>query len=396
MADQNRRALLAAAAGLAAMGAAPEPVRGEKGAVDRGPRNSLLDAQNPDMLAAPQTDHGTVENMRFAFGDAHNSLYPGGWSREVTVRELPVSTSMAGVNMRLGAGAVREMHWHKQAEWAFMLYGEARITAVDQDGRNFEDDVAAGDLWYFPGGLPHSIQGIGADGCEFLLVFPDGAFSENSTFLLTDWFAHVPREVLAKNFAVPEQAFANIPGKELYIFKTDVPPALAQDRVAAPAGPVPVTFKHAMMAQEPQRTKFGTVRVTDTRNFPISDQVAAALVEIEPGAMRELHWHPMADEWQYWIAGTARMGVFMSGGKARTFDMHAGDVGFVPKSSGHWIENTGDTAARYLELFPADRYSDVSAQQWLALTPPELVEAHLHLPAGTVQAMRKGKQQVTG
>ncbi len=299
MADPMRRGLIAAAAGLAVAGAAPEPRRGNVGAGDPGPRDPMRDAENPDMLAAPSTDHGTLPNLRFSFADAHNRLQPGGWAREVTQLELPAATEIAGVDMRLAAGGVRELHWHKQAEWSFMLYGNARITAVDQDGRNFIDDVAAGDLWYFPGGIPHSIQGLGPDGCEFLLAFPDGAFSENSTFLLSDWFAHVPRSVLAKNFGVPESAFAHIPDKELYIFQAAVPGPLDADRVASPQGTVPTTFKHAMMSQKPLRTPFGSVRITDTTNFPISDEIAAALVEIDPGGMREMHWHPFADEWQY-------------------------------------------------------------------------------------------------
>ena len=61
----------------------------------------------------------------------------GGWSREVTQTELPIATTMAGVNMRLNKGGVRELHWHVPAEWAFMIAGHARITAVDNDGHNF-------------------------------------------------------------------------------------------------------------------------------------------------------------------------------------------------------------------------------------------------------------------
>ena len=119
--------------------------------------------------------------------------------------------------MRLNAGGVRELHWHKQAEWAYMLYGTARITAIDPRGRNFVDDVGVGDLWYFAGGIPHSIQGLGLDGCEFLLVFDDGNFSEYETVLLSDWMAHTPPEVVAKNFGVSERALANMPKKELFI-----------------------------------------------------------------------------------------------------------------------------------------------------------------------------------
>lgn len=107
--------------------------------------------------------------------------------------------------MSLTTGGVRELHWHKEAEWAYMLLGRARITAVDQNGRNFIADVAPGDLWYFPPGIPHSIQGL--EHCEFLLVFDDGHFSDLSTLAISDWFAHTPKEVLSANFGVPESVF---------------------------------------------------------------------------------------------------------------------------------------------------------------------------------------------
>jgi oxalate decarboxylase family bicupin protein len=146
------------------------------------------------------TDSGMLPNLKFSFATARNRLLTGGWAREVTVRELPVASELAGVNMRLKPGSIREMHWHKEAEWAFMLAGRARVTAVDEQGRTFIDDVGEGDLWNFPSVIPHSIQGL-EEGCEFLLVIDNGNFSENETFLLTDLFNHIPRDVLAKNLA---------------------------------------------------------------------------------------------------------------------------------------------------------------------------------------------------
>ena len=220
----------------------------------------------------PETDAGTVPNLKFSFDAAHNRLLSGGWAREVTVRELPIATELAGVNMRLKPGGVREMHWHKEAEWAYMIAGHARITAVDAEGRSFVDDVGMGDLWYFPAGIPHSIQRL-EDGCEFLLVFDDGCFSENETFLLTDWFRRTPRDVLAKNFGVPEAAFANIPvdvDRERYLFAASVPPALDADRIEGAAGVVPESFNHRMLAQEPIRAAGGHARITDSSNFPVA------------------------------------------------------------------------------------------------------------------------------
>ncbi|HXE13381.1 MAG TPA: oxalate decarboxylase family bicupin [Bryobacteraceae bacterium] len=372
---------------------APQPIRGNDGATDTGPRNVVLDRQNPDMLVPPATDHGTVPNLKFSFSNVHNRLEEGGWAREITVRELPIATALAGVNMRLKPGGIRELHWHKEAEWAYMLSGKVRVTAVDQDGHNFIDDVEEGDIWYFPPGIPHSIQAL-AEGAEFLLVFSDGHFSENSTFLVTDWFAHLPRQALAVNFGLPESAFENLPKKEKYIFSAPVPPPLERQDAQSPAGPIPQPMTYHMLRQEPIRTKHGTVRIVDSHRFPVSTMVAAALVEVEPGAMRELHWHPTTDEWQYYISGQARMTVFAADTKARTFNMQAGDVGYVPFAMGHYIQNTGNTTLRFLEMFRSDRYADISLNQWLALLPPDLVRQHLNVGNDFLRALHKDKRPI--
>src|SRR5947199_8390842 len=115
-----------------------------------------------------------------------------------------------------------------------MLSGLARITAIDLDGKSFVADVNKNDLWFFPPGLPHSIQGLNPDGCEFMLVFDDGNFSESETVLLSDAIGHLPPDVLAKNFAVDQQAFKNVPRQELFIFQADVPGSVDADQRQPP------------------------------------------------------------------------------------------------------------------------------------------------------------------
>ncbi|MBO0717319.1 MAG: cupin domain-containing protein, partial [Rhizobiales bacterium] len=305
---QTRRSLLAGAMVLSASAAAAQdkttqPIEGKKGATILGPRDPTRENENRDFMQPPDTDHGALPNLRYSFSDTHIKMRDGGWSREVTARELPAAKTIAGVNMRLTAGGVRELHWHKEAEWAFMLAGKARITAVDNDGHNFVDDVEPGDLWYFPSGIPHSIQGLQPDGAEFLLAFPNGSFSEDSTFSITDMFAHLPKDALAKNFGTNQAAFAHIPKQERFIFEAPLPPALPADTVGSAQGRVPLDMKFKLMAQTPTLASGGTVRIADMRNFVISSDIAAALVEVEPGRMREIHWHPNADEWQFYIAG---------------------------------------------------------------------------------------------
>ncbi|MFE9202004.1 oxalate decarboxylase family bicupin [Micromonospora sp. NPDC007230] len=372
---------------------APQPVRADGGRPDTGPRNVMLDRQNPDLLVPPPTDHGTVPNLRFSFSNAHTRIEQGGWAREVTQRELPIATELAGVDMALEPGAYRELHWHKQAEWAYVINGSCRIGAVDHEGRNFLEDVQQGDLWFFPKGVPHHIQAL-ADGVEFLLVFDDGLFSENDTFLMSDFFAHVPKSVVAKNFGWSVDQLDALPEREKYIFQGELPPPLTEDRVVSPAGDVPRSFKHRLRAQAPHRFPGGSVRIADTTNFAASTDISAALVEIDPGGLRELHWHPTDDEWQYYISGQGRMGVFASTGVARTFDFRAGDVGYVPFAYGHYIENLGDEPLVFLEMFRNPRFQDISLAQWMANTPAEVISDTINLPREMIEALPKEKRPV--
>ena len=363
----------------------PQPIRGEYGADDPGPRNVELDRQNPDVFMPPTTDNGSIPNLKFSFGMAHNRLELGGWAREVTVRELPAAKGMAGVDMRLGPGVVRELHWHKEAEWAYVTAGNCRVTLVDPHQNVFVDDLQAGDFWLFPSGSPHSIQALD-EGCEFLLVFDDGNFSENETLLLTELMAHMPREVLAKNFGIAAEHFDKLPPKEKYIFPLPVPEPLNDVLAKLPQQrpPSPYTLHRSQVTAV--KWSGGSTTVIDQRNFPVTT-MSALIIELEPGAMREIHWHPNADEWQYYMEGEARMTVFDATSKARTFNYRAGDVGYVPKTLGHYIENIGTTTMRVVNVFNAPHYQDVSLNQWLALTPPALVQGHLDLDDAFMESL---------
>ena len=387
-----RRTMMLSATAGAAIGS--KPAGGTEADVSNpGPDNSSLLRQFPDSYDPPGTDHGDVPNLWFPFAQAHRRIQPGGWSRQVTVQDFPIAKSIAGVNMRLTAGGVRELHWHLPAEWAFMLTGHAQITAMDQDGHRFVANVGPGDLWNFPSGIPHSIQGLAPDGCEFLLAFDDGKFSEFDTFSISDWSAHTPKEVLAKNLGIDKSQLGQLPNKELYIFQGNV--SSASPTRPSEAGVAATSFDFSLGAKPADiQRKGGTVRIADSHNFPAASTIAAALVELQPGGLRELHWHPNADEWQYWISGRARMTAFSAGSRARTFDFHAGDVGYVPRGMGHYVENTGSGIVRYLELFNSSYYADLSLTDWMAQTPHDLVAQHLGLSIATLDDLPKEKQGI--
>lgn len=365
-----------------------EPIRESdgRGWIDHGPRNYNRDLENPDILVPPATDRGTLSNLRFSFSDAHQRLEEGGWAREITNRELPASMDVTGVNMALEPGAYREMHWHKEAEWGLMLYGEARVTSIDERGRSYIDDVKAGDLWNFEAGIPHSIQAL-EQGCEFLLVFSEPDFSENSTFLLSDWLIHTPKDVVAANFKKTIGEIEPFPSHQKYIFRANLPGSINDVKRENPQGDVPSPFTFHMDKLKPIQSEAGRVRIVDSSVFPAAKTISAAFVEVEPGGMRELHWHPKAAEWQYYIQGKAKMTVFNSDGVARTFDFKAGDVGIVPNVAGHYVLNTGDEPLIFVEVFRNPNYSDISLNQWLATTPDQIVSDHLNVTNRFVESL---------
>jgi oxalate decarboxylase len=389
---------VAGAANAATFGNPDEPAQGAvnstPGAISEpGPQNPALAAQLPSFQNPPATDVGNMPMMWSSFNIVPKRIQAGGWARQVTATEFPASKAVSGVNMRLGPGGVREMHWHLAAEWAIMTNGRCRITMLDQQGRPYVQDVGEGDLWFFPAGCPHSLQGLGPEGAEFVLVFDNAFQSEFNTLLLTDWIAHTPPDILAKNFGVPVDTFKNIPLHDLWIFQGKEPPPLAADQAAVASGGTPrEPFTFSLTGTRPvKETAYGRVQLADSHNFKVSTTIAAAIETIKPGGLRQMHWHPNADEWQYWIKGQGRMTVFNAGPRAQTINFRAGDLGVVPKSQGHYIENTGAEDVQVLVVFKAPEYQEIDLSDWLTHAPPELVAQHLNIDPATLARFPKGQ-----
>jgi oxalate decarboxylase len=394
----SRRDLLAASAMGAAMtmsaasaGSYGNPDEPPEGAInaknpasvtDPGPQDPAIRDQLQSAFSPPPTDVGGMPQIWSSFNTVQRRIQDGGWARQVTQADFAISKTISGVNMRLTAGGIRELHWHQAAEWAYMTYGHCRVTVIDPMGRPYVADVKEGDIWYFPAGYPHSLQGLGPDGCEFVICFDAGDASEFNTLLVTDWIAHAPPSVLATNFGVPAETFAKTPLHNLWIFQGKVPGDLDSVRKAmtASAGspPEPFTFS---LATSPNLngTKSGTLHLADSNTFKVSTTIAAVVQTVPPGAMRAMHWHPNADEWQYYIKGKARMGVFNTGPHVLTMDFNPGDIGYVPKNYGHYVQNIGDTDMQFFSVFRTSNFQEFSLSDWLKHSPAEMVAEHLNV-----------------
>lgn len=380
------RRIAAAAASVAfAVGTLPVSGAAEKNLSGSKTVKTIADAMDLAKDAMPE--------IRYQLGKMPMKAYEGGKSNEATAVDFPISKGLAGVSMFLKPGGLRELHWHANAaEWSYVVAGHCRVTVIDPQGRSEIKDFGPGDVWYFPRGHGHSIQGIANEECHFILVFDNGYFSEFATFSLSDWIAQTPKEVLAKEFGMPVSAFDKFPKSEVYIAQGPVPIALPAEPPPASQNPPPLTHRFSLGAKIPTSVAGGTFNLVSQKEFPISTTMSGAILKLKPLSIREMHWHPNADEWQYYLKGRARMTVFGSKGRKITRDFEPGDVGYVPMGYGHYIESVGDEDCEMLAVFNSGDYQEISLSQWMASNPAYLLETNFGVAPDIIQGLRKKQE----
>jgi oxalate decarboxylase len=323
--------------------------------------------------AEPAEKHEELPTFRYRLEEQAGRVTEGGYAKEATVKQLPISTGIAGVSMRLKPGGLRELHWHANAaEWAFVVKGRVRTTVIGPDGLSETNDFDPGDVWYFPRGHGHAVQNLGRDEAHFILVFDDGGFSEYRTFSITDWLGGTPAEVLAQNLGLEQAKFAKFPKGESFIPQGRVPKA-DEPKSQRMQKMSPLTHRFPLMSQPVARFRGGEERRVSAKEFPMSKTITGVILDLYPGALRELHWHPHANEWLYFITGKARIGMFGSHGRHRVEDFETGDVGYIPQGFGHYVQNTGSNNCRVLIAFDSGDYQEISLSTWLASNPNRLV-----------------------
>lgn len=350
-------------------------------------------AANADGTASPAPAAAGANRM-FAI-DLHGQpdvlAMNGSWLKEVNFKNFPISQGISGALISLGAGALRELHWHAQAaEWAYVISGHCRVSIIDPHGQFQTVDFAPGDTWYFPRGYGHAIQCLGDSECLMLLAFDSGIYSEFATFSLSDWVVHTPKPILAQTFGVPDTTFDGLPNKSEFFAKAQSPGPLPLDPVPGSLNEGPLSCRYPLRAQRPTVTMpNGSMRIASSKEFPISTSMTAAYVHLEPGGLPNPHWHPDANEWQYVVSGTARTTIFLSHEQVVACELPAGHVAYVPRGCGHFTESVGSTPLELVAVFDNDVYATIEMKDWVRSNIAELVAADFRLsPQVTAQLVR--------
>jgi oxalate decarboxylase len=372
MSDMQRRDFLAGAAAFAA---------GVTAALAHTRRAEAGDPSFMNNVPDPLLTHKKLPKFKFALEKSKGKVIGKNTAKEATVEQLPISRGLAGVSMGLAPGGMRELHWHATAaEWAFVDKGRVRTTVIAPGGYTETNDFEVGDVWYFPRGHGHMLECLGDEPCHFVLIFDNGYFSEFGTFSSTDWIGHTPKALLAKNFGVPESTFAGFPKEEVYFAQGAVPPRKPAAPLKGLKSPTQ-THKYRLLANPPKaNNKGGRLYLVDSTRFPISKTVTGAILELDGGAMRELHWHPTADEWQYVLEGKVSVTLFGANGRFRTETLEKGDVGYIPQGYGHSLENVGEKQCRVLIGFNSGVYEDIDLSEWMAGNPPDVLATNFGKP----------------
>ena len=399
--EKDRRAFLGTAAlgagGLMAMATAAHADAPTTGATDKGkpgeggaglqskalPPGAKVAYHNPE-------DVGAMPDFHFALDAGAPKVLSGGWAKEATVHNFPISKGLAGVHMFLDAGASRELHWHAiAAEWAYVIDGQCQTVVLTPEGTSEINNYKPGDLWFFPKGHGHSIQTIGDRPCHFILSFDNGAFSEHGTFSITDWINVTPKDMLALNFGLPADAMDAFPKGEVYI---QAGPVIQPSQALDAPWPKDSTHKFSLLKDPRAVRDFdgGTFRLATVDEWPVSKSMSGGLMTIKPGAMRKLHWNVNANEFHYYLQGKGQVAMFGSGGRGKVAEFNPGDSAYIPQGFGHAIRNVGTDDLVIVQTWDNGKFEEIDLNRWIQASPNYLLTNNfVGVPEGTISKLKQ-------
>ena len=171
---------------------------------------------------------------------------------------------------------------------------------------------------------------------------------------------------------------------------------------AVEAGPQCGSAAHPVVPQVPSGKVApkvfagGEERIVTQNEFPIQTTLTAVRMDLKPGALREMHWHPHADEWQFYVKGRGRVTIFGSHGRVKTEEFGPSTVAFIKQGYGHFIEQVGDEPTQILILFNSGLYQEISLTNWLGGNPNSLLTTNFGMSRDMLDQLPKKEVGILG
>lgn len=302
----------------------------------------------------------------------------GGYRILATKSNFPALQGMSLYKLILHPRAIREPHWHANAdELGYCLKGRALISIFAKGNAKSTFLIEKGQAFFIPSGALHGIENVGVETAEFILQFSS---DEPEDFALSSTFGMFSDGVLGNTWHVSGEKFhsTNRSTKEVFIVEQKNVSKIPDDaRYSTP-------YQYSLDSASPLiSNKGGTAKVARQDVWPILRRQALYSLELHGIGMREPHWHPETAELGYVEKGKGRMSILSPSGKIDTYEMEVGDIYFIPKAYPHHIENLLEEDLHLLIFFdqamPADIGFTGSVKSFsndvltaVLKTPPEL------------------------
>lgn len=316
--------------------------------------------------------------------------FPGGLFRQLPVDNPISNNTMWVAYLQLLPGGVRELHWHPSAaEWGYVSEGTCLITLMNNEGQYANELVHEDQVWYFPQSWGHSIYGQDPEvGCTMVLFFDDPQPPTYNDLSISQMLSYFPRDVVSENLGVPIDVLDTFPESILIVNSGPQPPqAVPVSKNPLPLSPI-FSMRDGPCGDLGRGGYYFQVR---QEQFAMSSTMSGAYMHLEPGTLRDIHWHPNADEMQYVLRGSVTVGVYGTGGINSTYTLKAGDVGFVPRGFMHYIqanrndEEGGGGPADLLLTFNHPSWTTQELSTWLSVAPPFIAARSLNTTVDVVE-----------
>jgi len=149
-----------------------------------------------------------------------------------------------------------------------------------------------------------------------------------------------------------------------------------------------------LSAEPPTIYDGGSLQQAHEDNFPIlkGQEASIQLITLQPGGIREPHWHPSAWEINLVTGGVATWVLIDGNGNHESFEANVGDVVFAPQGSFHYFENRGTEDLNVLIIqntsAPEDK-DNIGIGESLSRVPPRVLSAVFGVPAETFNSFKK-------